>query len=373
MKIVKVDSKQALGKFIKFPWSIYKGDTNWVPPLVADRKKLIDKENNPFYSHSEMELFLCENNGETAGRIAAIINHNHNTTHNDKVGFFGFFECINNQEAANLLFQTAEDWLKTKGYSSMRGPVNPSLNDEAGLLTKGFDDPPQILMTYNPQYYATLISNYGFKNIKTLLAYRLLAEKFISPKLARVQALVREREGLTIRKIRLKPNSDFVADVNSIKEIYNSAWSPNWGFVKMTDAEFDYLAKDLKQIVIDDFIILIEKGTRVVGFALGVPDINQIMIKNKNGSMLGAILGFVFRKKDITRGRILVLGVLPEFQKRGIDSVLYYEVGTAMTRKHKYTEGEASWILDDNVLMNRAIEMMGGEVYKEYSIYQKEI
>ncbi|MBL0333588.1 MAG: hypothetical protein IPP08_07850 [Chlorobiota bacterium] len=341
--------------------------------MLADRIKLLDKQKNPFFKHSEMELFYCENNGEIIGRIGAIINYNHNNTFNDKIGFFGFFESINDQSVSDLLFQTAEQWLKTKGCTHIRGPVNPSLNDEAGLLIEGFNDSPQILMTYNPEYYILLIENFGFKKVKTLLAYRLMADKFISPKLERVQNLVRIREKITVRKIRLKPKKYFIEDVKIIKTIYNSAWEPNWGFVKMTDEEFDFLAEDLKQIVIDDFVVIAESEGKVVGFALGLPDINQAFKFNKGGSLIGAIYCLLFKKKNITRGRILVLGVLPEFQKRGIDSILYYEVGTAMTKKYPYSEGEASWILDDNILMNRSLEMMNGEVYKKYALYEKEI
>lgn len=209
MKIITVSNSSELKKFIKIVWKIYKNDVNWVPPILADRIKLLDKQKNPFFKHSEMELFYCENNGEIIGRIGAIINYNHNNTFNDKIGFFGFFESINDQSVSDLLFQTAEQWLKTKGCTHIRGPVNPSLNDEAGLLIEGFNDSPQILMTYNPEYYILLIENFGFKKVKTLLAYRLMADKFISPKLERVQNLVRIREKITVRKIRLKPKKIF--------------------------------------------------------------------------------------------------------------------------------------------------------------------
>jgi hypothetical protein len=318
-----------------------------------------------------MELFLARRDGVIVGRIAAIVNHNHNREHNDKVGFFGFFEAVDDQQVADALFAEAEQWLAARGMTAMRGPVNPSMNDESGLLIEGFDDPPQILMTYNPKYYSRLIETAGLHPIKDLYAYRLSAERFLSPKLERVQQRARERVGVTIRTVEFGNKQGFQRDVSILKEIYNVAWENNWGAVKMTDEEFDFLAGDLKQVAEQDLTLIAEVNGVPVGFALGLPDINQILIGNRNGGLLGAAFGLLFRKKKITRGRILVLGVIPTFRGRGVDAVLYYEIGSRMVRDHHYTEGEASWVLDDNEMMNRAALMMNGELYKRYRIYQK--
>jgi GNAT superfamily N-acetyltransferase len=354
-------------------WPIYEGDPNWVPPLIADRKKLLDRKKNPFYRHSEMELFLAKSDGKVVGRIGAIVNRNHNETHHDRVGFFGFFESIDDQQVADALLHAAENWLAEHGMTEMQGPANPSINDELGLLVDGFDDPPQILMTYNPKYYSRLIESFGLRKIKDLYAYRLGADSFLSPKLERVQQRVRERSGVTIRTVDFSPKEAFKRDVVILREIYNSAWEKNWGAVKMTDAEFDFLAADLKQVAEPDFALIAEIEGKPVGFALGLPDINQLLIGNRNGGLIGAGLRLLFGKKRITRGRIIVLGVVPAFQRHGIDAVLYFEIGTRMTRGHGYTEGEASWILEDNTMMNRAAEMMNGEIYKRYRLYQKTI
>jgi GNAT superfamily N-acetyltransferase len=352
-------------------WTIYNGDPHWVPPVIADRKKLLDRERNPFYKHSEMEMFLARRGNQVVGRIAAIINHNHNATHGDKVGFFGFFESIDDQEVAQALFSAAEHWLAERGMEAMRGPVNPSMNDEVGLLVEGFDDPPQILMTYNPKYYSRLIETYGLTKVKDLYAYRLRPETFITPKLERVQNRVRQRHGVTIRTMNFSPKEAFWRDVNALKEIYNSAWVPTWGFVKMTDDEFEFLAKDLKQVAEQDLALIAEVDGKAVGLAIALPDINQAFIYNRNGSLLGAAYSLLFRKKKITRGRILILGVIPSFQGHGLDAVLYYEIGVRMTRGHGYTEGEASWVLEDNVMMNRSAELLNGEIYKRYRLYEK--
>ncbi len=371
--IKPVETKAEKMRFIRCHWNFYKNDKSWVPPIVADRVKLLDTAKNPFFKHSIMQLFLAESNGKVVGRIAAIINDNHNKTHKDKVGFFGFFECIDNQEVANSLFDTAADWLKARGMTSMRGPENPSQNDEVGLLMDAFDKPAVILMTYNPEYYIKLVENYGFTKAKDLWAYNLEMSDYLSEKIVRMQNIVRERYNIKIREVDFKNKVQFRKDVDTIKEIYNSAWEPNWGFVKMTDEEFDFLAADLKTIAEPKFTFIAESKGKPVGFALGLPDINQCLIHNKKGSLLGAIWQLLTKKRKIDRLRIIVLGVLKEFQKTGVDAVMYYEFATR-GRAMGINRGEASWILEDNEMMNRALTVtMKGKVYKTYRLYEKEI
>jgi len=366
-----VHSKAERAMFIRMPWRIYRDDPHWVPPLLSDRRKVLDPRRNPFFQHAKMELFLARLGGEVVGRVAAIVNDAHNTTHNDKVGFFGFFETIDDQAVANALLGAAEAWLVAQGMTEMRGPISPSMNDEAGLLVEGFDDPPVVLMPYNPKYYSRVIEVYGLAPVKDLVAWRLTPQGFLTEKLERVQRLVREREGITIRSVNFKDRTAFQRDLDRIKGIYNAAWQPNWGFVKMTDAEFDALAADLRQVAVPDFTVFAERNGEAVGFALALPDLNQILIHNRGGGLLGAAWGMLTRRKRVTRGRIVILGVLPEFQRRGVDAVLYYEIGTRMTRGAGYTESEASWVLEDNVMMNRALEEMNGEPYKRYRVYEK--
>lgn len=372
-KLLKVTNQSDLKRFIKSQYSFYKNDKNFVPPLLMDRFKLLNQEKNPFYKHAKIEMFMVEEDGKILGRIAAIINGNHNKIHNDKVGFFGFFECEDNQETANMLFDEAKKYLKANGMTEMRGPVNPSLNDECGLLVDGFDSPPVILMTYNPKYYIKLIENYGLAKVKDLYAYHLINEKYVSEKLGRLQNVVRKRNSITIRAMNFKNKSQFKKDVETLKYIYNNAWEPNWGFVKMTDEEFDFLANDLKQIADPDYALIAEIHGKPVGFALALPDINQCLIHNKNGYLLPGLWHLLTKKKNINLLRIIVLGILPEYQKTGADSVLYWELGTR--GKPKGIEyGEASWILEDNEMMNRGLTTtMLGRVYKTYRLYQMSV
>lgn len=373
IKVVPLEGKSGLKKFINCQWNFYKDDNNWVPPLKSERKQLLDVQKNPFYLHSEIKFFIAEANGEIVGRIAAIVNYNHNKTHNDKVGFFGFFESINNNEVAKALFDAAADWLRKKGMDRMRGPENPSMNDEIGLLIDGFDSPPSVMMTYNPKYYIDLIEGQGFEKAKDIYAYQLVTGKFQSEKLLRMQEIVRKRYDVTIREVNFKDKKQLKKDIDSFKDIYNAAWVPNWGFVKWTEAEMDFIAKDLKTIADPSLTIIAEVKGEVAGFALALPDINQCFIHNKNGSMLGAAWHLLTKKKKINNVRIIALGIVPKFQKFGVDSVLYYEIGERGAKMGTLT-GEASWVLEDNEMMNRGLTTtMNAKIYKTYRLYEKGI
>lgn len=367
IKIRTVNSKKETLTFIKFPWKIYKDNPYWVPPLLMEKKNMFDRKKNPFFQHAEMELFLAEKDGELVGRIAAIKNDLHNKHHNDKVGFFGFFECINDQQVANKLLDTAKQWLQSKGLNEMRGPANPSSNDEYGMLIEGFDDSPRILMPYNPEYYITLCENYGLKKAMDLFAYKLENKKVTSSeKLKRVAEIARQRAKLKITQINLK---DFKSELEKVKYVYNKAWAPNWGFVPMTNEEIDAMAKDMKPLVEPSLLLFGEIENKLVGFALVLLDYNEIF-KSMNGRLFP--FGFIklfTQKKKIKWSRVLTLGIIPEYQKRGLDAVFYWEI---VNRAHNIgiDLGEASWILESNDMMNRGAEVMNGTIYKKYRIYE---
>jgi hypothetical protein len=353
--------------FIKLLWKIYKGNPYWAPPLIMDRKKLIDTEKNPFYKHAELELFLARKNGEVVGRIGAIINHSHNKFHNENIGFFGFFDSINDQDVANALFDAAKGWLKAKGVTAMRGPTNPSSNDEWGLLIEGFNMRPQILMPYNHEYYISLCENYGLKKAKDLYAYLLTKETTLTDKLTRVAKIAQERTGMTLRTLNMK---DFDNEVKRIKQVYNDAWLPNWGFVPLTDEEFDYMAADLRQIVLPDIVLVGEIQGKPVGFALTLPDFNFVLQKIGNGRLFPfGIFKLLKYRKKIDTCRIIALGIVRDHQKRGLDAVFYYYTWKNATERGINT-GEASWVLEDNVMMNRGAELMNGLLHKRYRIYE---
>ena len=365
--IVRVTSQADLMKFIKFPWKIYSNDPYWVPPLIMDRKKLLDTSKNPFFKHAEIQLFLAKKNNEIVGRIAAIKNDLHNLHHNDKVGFFGFFECMNDQQTANLLFDSAKQWLEEKGMNAMRGPANPSSNDEYGMLIEGFNDSPRILMTYNPKYYINLCENYGFVKAKDLNAFKLETDKVLSSeKLKRVADLAQQRSGLKIFHIDMKK---FYSELDKVKYVYNKAWAPNWGFVPMTEEEIDAMAKDFKAIIEPSLLLFGEINGKLVGFALVVFDYNFIF-KKMNGRLFPfGIIKLLTQKKKIPWARIITLGIIPEYQKRGLDAVFYYEIVTRAAKLNIFL-GEASWVLEDNDMMNRGLEVMNAHAYKKYRIYE---
>lgn len=370
IKIKKVETKSDLNTFIKCQWNFYKNDPYWVPPLLMERKTLLNKEKNPFFKNAEADYFIAYRNNEIVGRIAAIKNDMHLKYHNDNSGFFGFFECKNDQEVANALFDTAKQWLKEKGLSRMLGPANPSSNDEWGMLLEGFDDPPRLLMTYNPKYYLDLCSNYGMTKAKDLLAYKLENHKVMgSEKLKRVQQIARDRYKLKISQLDMK---NFAKELEKVKFVYNKAWAPNWGFIPMTDEQIDAMAKDLKPLVEPSLVLFGEIDNQLVGFALVMLDYNHIF-KQMNGRLLPFnFLKLFTKKKEIKWARIITLGLIPEQQKKGLDAVFYWEI---VNRAHNVgiDLGEASWVLEDNEMMNRGAVVMGGDPYKKYRVWQSDI
>jgi GNAT superfamily N-acetyltransferase len=365
VNICPVRTKSDEMRFIKFQWTVYEGSPNWVPPLLMDRKKLIDKRNNPFYKHAVMEMFLAERDGEIVGRIAAIINDNHNKEHEENIGFFGFFECIDDQAVATVLFDEAKKWLKAKGVTAMRGPASPSVNDEYGLLVEGFDLPPAILMCYNPPYYQKLIESYGFTKAKDLYAYYIHRDKALSDKLKRITEIVKNKSGVVFRSIDMKR---FDEEAKTLRELYNRGWARNWGEVPMTEEEFAYVAKDLKPIVHPELVLFAEVKGKPVGFALSLPDYNMILKDNKKGYLLPALVRMMLFKKKIDFIRIIILGVLPEYLNSGIGGALFYETGIRSV-ENGFPHGEASWVLEDNVMMIRGADLMGGDKWKTYRVY----
>ena len=326
----------------------------------------MDKKKNPFYSHAEAEFFVARRNSEIVGRIGVVVNHHHNKEHRENIGFFGFFESVNDQAVGNALLLSAKEWLKSRGVTAMRGPASPSVNDEYGLLVDGFEIPPAVLMPYNPPYYATLFEAAGLRKMKDLYAYRITEEKVFTEKLRRVSEMVRKRGGLTFRSLDKK---HFAREVGVIKDLYNRAWQYNWGAVPMTDEEFDALAKDLKPVVVPELVIIAEFNGKPVGFSLALPDLNIALKHNKKGYLLPGLFCLFRYRKKINVVRIIVLGVLAEYQKTGAAGVLFYETASRGI-KNGYTIAEAGWVLEDNVMMNRNAEMLGGERTKTYRIYE---
>ncbi|MBI5367019.1 MAG: N-acetyltransferase [Planctomycetes bacterium] len=355
-------------EFMMLPWRIYRDDPNWVAPLLGDLKKLLNPAVYPFFDHGAAEFFLARDGAVVRGRIAAIVNHLHNDTHHEKTGFFGFFECDDDPAIAAALFDAAAAWLRAQGMERMRGPASYSTNDECGLLIEGFDSPPVIMMSYNPAGYVKLVEGAGFVKAKDLLAYWVDVER-IPERLARIADKVRERERVTVRSLDMRR---FPEEVRAIQEIYNDAWAPNWGFVPMTDREFAFMAEQLKPVVVPDLGLIAEIDGKPVGFSLGLPDFN-VALKPCRGRLFPfGIFKLLWHKRKIRHMRVITLGVRRAYQKKGIDAVFYVET-MKRGKARDCARGEMSWILEDNAMMNRGAEAMGGRVYKRYRMYDREL
>ena len=367
LTIQTVQNKKQLKEFIRLVWKINANDPNWVPPLMMDRLKVLDKAKNPFFKHAEAEYFLAYRNGELVGRIAAITNQNHNDFQKDNAGFFGFLEGINDPEVFQALLNEAREWLKKKGKDFMMGPMNPSTNDEIGFLIDGFDTPPYFMMTHNPPYYNELMLKLGYPKVKDVVAIYIHKDLFImSDKLKQVSQATKEKLGINIRPVRL---NDFNAELERIRTVYNNAWSRNWGFVPMTPAEFDFIADDFKKILDPDLVFIAEIKDKPVGFSLALPDYNQVFKKIPNGRLFPfGFITFLTAKKKINSLRVITLGVVQELQHAGIGGLFYLETFEKGVKKG-YPSAEMSWILEDNDLMLRAAKLMGGKIYKTYRIY----
>jgi GNAT superfamily N-acetyltransferase len=378
LQIRKVESSSDLDTLVRFPWQVYRGDPYWVPYLYFDRKGFFDRKKHPFFEFGDAEFFIAWRGGQPVGTIAAILNQRHNQFHQEKAAHFGIFEVLRDKEAALGLLQTACEWAAEQGMTKILGPASYSSNYLYGLLVDGFDSPPTVEMPYNPAYYAEYVQDAGFDQAMDLWAwYFPLIELYgensenLPPKLVRVVEKIRQRYKITLREIDMK---DWDNELVRFKDIYNAAWSKNWGFVPLTDGELHYLAESLKMIVDPRVTLFAEVDGKPIGASVPLPDINEILVKAKPGpSMMSSILAalrLLLGRRKVKLIRMFAMGVVEEYRGRGVDALFYFEtVKRAMAAG--YTQGEASWILANNDMMNRAIAMMGAHVYKTYRIYEK--
>lgn len=368
IEIVEVKSKADLKRFVKLPWRIYAGDPNWVPPLIVERLAFFDRKKNPFYRYAKVQLFLAVYQDEVLGRIATCVNNIHNQFHQEKTGFFGFFESVENYDVAYRLLKVAVISLKKAGMEQMIGPANFSTNHEIGLLVDAFDQPPMVQMTYNPSYYVDYFDRFGLTKAKDVLAFKLVKQNEPPERIAKIVERIRERSGATFRRINMR---DFDNEIMRVIKVYNDAWEDNWGFVPLHEDEFIHIAKDLKQIVDPDLALFAEIDGEPAGFALAIPNINQILIK-LNGRLfpfgIFKLLWNLKIRRKINQARVITMGVVRKYQKRGIDNVFYMDLFRNGVSKG-YDTGELSWILEDNKLMISALETLGAKRYKTYRLY----
>jgi hypothetical protein len=369
VEVEHVASKKSLKEFIRFPWQVYRGNPYWVPPLLVDVKDKLDRAKNPFFEHAERDLFLGRRDGQITGRIAAIIDHNHNSFHNEKIVFFGQYESLNDVDTAGTMLDTVAAWGRERGMDTLRGPVDLSLNDECAFLLEGFDSPPVVMMPYTPPYYLELMEACGLAKAKDMYAFLLTSRDEAAPKVS--EMIERIRSSMTVT-CRTAVKRRWEEEAEKIKFIYNRAWVKNWGFVPWTENEMKHMVKRLKQVADPDFVIIAEDKGDPVGFGFGLPDYNQILIKMNGRLFPFGFVRFLTGRKKIRGMRMLVFGVIKEYQQTGLSYLLAAEMKRQALAKG-FEWAELSWQLEDNEAINRFALSLGGKIYKKYRIYEKKI
>lgn len=360
--------------FVRLPWTIYAGDPYWVPPLIMERREFIDPRQHPFYLHGAAAPLLAFRNDQVVGRILVSDDPNFNRQHQSNLGCFGMFESIDDEQVAQTLLDAAAQWLRVRGRDSLRGPVDYSLNYACGLLVDGFDSPPRLMMGHNPPYYERLLLSAGLHKAKDLYAW------WFDDSSDMLKVWGRRAERLAARsrvQIRAMNFAELDAEIERCKTVYNAAWQHNWGFVKMTDAEFRHLAAQLKLIAIPELLLLAEVDGEPVGFSLTLPDLNEA-IRPLNGRLFrwGLPIGAVrlyFNRRHVRTVRLMALGILEPFRRRGVAEMLILRTLEYAKHQAGFTGAELGWTLEDNDLINRTIEAVGGQRYKTYRIYERAI
>ena len=366
------ESRADLKRFIDLPYRLYAGHPHWIPPLRRDVAHTLDPKKNPFFEHGQIQPLLAEDaSGAVVGRIAAVVNGMHLEKYDDGVGFFGFFECVEEFAVAEALFEAAAGWLRARGLRAMRGPASPSLNDTAGLLVDGFDREPSILMPYNPPFYEDFLTRGGFERVMTMWAYYVHKKYIDTAKLRRGADIVfRRNPGLTVRTLDM---SRFDEEARTVREIYNEAWAENWGHVPMTEAEFEKLAADLKQIVDPSMVFFLEMEGRPVAFSICLPNLNQALKHIPDGRLvptgLVKLLGYA-KFGGIYEVRMPLMGVRRAYQGKAFDVILILrtiEDGPG----NGYDACEMSWVLDTNQVLKNALGTFGALVDKQYALFER--
>ena len=371
--ITTVTSARDLRRFIDLPWAIYDPETfpQWVPPLKLMVRDALDTRRNPFYRQATRELFLAWRDGRVVGRIAALENRAHNAFHGDRVGFFGFFEAFDDPEAARALLDTAAEWLRARGLDVMRGPMSPSTNHDCGLLIRGFRFPPTFMTTWNPRYYPVLLEGAGMAKAKDLFGYFLPMsdERFaLPPQFAAHAERARAQHALTFRDVNLR---DWDNELERCWGIYNAAWERNWGFIPLSKDEFVHIARELKLLLIPQFAFVAEVAGEAVGFMIVVPDFNVLFKRIRTGRLFPfGWLTLLLGKRRLKSGRVMLLGVAPQFRSRSIFQLFADEV-FRRGKAYQAIGAEASWILEDNRLMTKPMEVMGAKTYKVWRVYDR--
>jgi len=365
-------SRRELSRFFDVADALYASDPLFVAPIRSDVAKVFQGE-NPFFRHGEMQLFIARRGGRDVGRVAAILDRNHNEFHGEKTAFFGFFESENDPEVAGKLLEAAALWGRERKTTILRGPTNPTLNDEAGLLVDGFDSPPVMMMTYNPPHYAALIEGQGFSKVKDLLAFWFPLEEKPLERLTRVAERFRRRSPEI--QVRNVTRGSLTRDLGRIREVYNEAWEKNWGFVPMTGEEMDFMAARLKPLLVPELLWIGEAprpdgSLEPMAFMLMLPDYNVAIAPTRGRLLPFGWLRFLLARSRVRTVRVVTLGVKKPWRQSGIQSIMMADSLRFLLKKG-YTGAEVSWLLEDNELVIGAVRLWGGRLYKTYRIYDK--
>jgi len=366
--IREVTTPKEINAFVDFPFALYRDNPYWVGELKADTCELIS-EKNSFWKTATRALFMAYEGEKPLGRIMALVNRAHNDYHHENIGFFGFFDCVEDEKVSAALFAAAETWLRAQGVSAMRGPANPSSNHTYGLLVDGFESMPAIMMPYNFPYYAKLMEHAGLSKVKDLLAFHRTKNDVFSERFLKVCVRCERAKGITTRRLDLK---NLASEAEIIREIYNQAWAENWGFVPLGKAEMGEIIRELKTILRVEGTCILEVEGKPAGFYIAIPNANHVFKELKGSLTSPWRLWKAWRAwKQIKDARLIMLGVLPEFRKRGIDLILIKHIVTHGVAV--WDEAELSWVLEDNAGMLRGIEECGCHYHKRYRIYQKDL
>lgn len=353
--------------FLEYPWELYRGNPNWIPPLRGDQKELVGYRHHPFYETNRVQTFLARRGGKVCGRVAGILNRDHIEFQHDRRGFFGFFECVDDQEVANGLLDAVRQWLAEQGIDCVRGPANPSINYVVGLLVEGFDSPPTFMMPYNPSYYGKLIEGCGFRKAQDLYAYwghkDMMAEH--RPKFQALSEQVIERFDLHVRPL---DKTRFLADVEAFLDVYNRALRNLWGFSPMSQAEVRHTARSLRHLMVPELAFVAEIDGRIVGAVFALPDYNP-RIREIDGRLFPFGFWRLLRKKnEIKKVRILAATVLPEYNLMGIGLVLLRAL-VPKALEWGIEEAEFSWVAESNSASRGSLEKGRAKRVKTYRIY----
>jgi GNAT superfamily N-acetyltransferase len=371
VQVNEISGGRELKRFIELPFRLHANHPLWVPPLKVERRLFLNRRLNPYFTHGEAAYFLARRDGRVAGRVTAQVNHAFNEHHGRSWGWFGFLELEQDAEVAGVLLDAAAAWLRERGCERMVGPADFSMNDESGVLIEGFELRPLIRQSWHPPYYRELLDGAGMGKAMDLLMWHLdVADRErVLPVMFELAEKAESEHGIRVRNMRRRR---LRKEMDAFAEVYNAAWSRNWDFVPFSKRDLDAYTQEMQLVFDRHWFFIAEKidTGEVVGAAITIPDINQVLVRMRGRVLPFGIFHFLRKGRIIDRLRVGFLGVKPEFQHTGVAAKLYVEHFNTAARRRQ-SGGEAGWILETNTPMNRALEAMGGRVVKRYRMYER--